>query len=83
MQYSVCSPVLVSHDRPTVLRFASYYADHMVLQKGPERAAVWGYANAEAVNRLIKVQVLSGSDRSLQCTRRAVIEQGKLSLIVS
>ena len=26
-----------------VLRFASYYQDHMVLQKSPERAVVWGY----------------------------------------
>ncbi|KAI3354460.1 hypothetical protein L3Q82_018972, partial [Scortum barcoo] len=25
------------------LRFASYYGDHMVLQKSPERAVVWGY----------------------------------------
>ncbi|XP_067675099.1 sialate O-acetylesterase-like [Haliotis asinina] len=27
-----------------VLKFASYYADHMVLQRGPQRAIVWGYA---------------------------------------
>uniref|UniRef100_A0A7N6ADK2 Sialate O-acetylesterase domain-containing protein n=1 Tax=Anabas testudineus TaxID=64144 RepID=A0A7N6ADK2_ANATE len=25
------------------LRFASYYGDHMVLQKSPERAVLWGY----------------------------------------
>ncbi|XP_076138671.1 sialate O-acetylesterase-like [Alosa pseudoharengus] len=25
------------------LRFASYYGDHMVLQKAPERAVIWGY----------------------------------------
>lgn len=25
------------------LRFASYYGDHMVLQKSPEKAVVWGY----------------------------------------
>ncbi|KAL2096066.1 hypothetical protein ACEWY4_008214 [Coilia grayii] len=25
------------------LRFASYYGDHMVLQKAPERAVLWGY----------------------------------------
>ncbi|KAF3847947.1 hypothetical protein F7725_020975 [Dissostichus mawsoni] len=28
-----------------VLRFASYYKDHMVLQKSPERAVVWGYGS--------------------------------------
>ncbi|KAF6721656.1 Sialate O-acetylesterase [Oryzias melastigma] len=26
------------------LRFASYYGDHMVLQKAPQRAVLWGYA---------------------------------------
>ncbi|CAJ1065841.1 sialate O-acetylesterase [Xyrichtys novacula] len=26
-----------------VLRFASYYGDHMVLQRSPERAVLWGY----------------------------------------
>ncbi|XP_063738593.1 sialate O-acetylesterase-like isoform X1 [Eleginops maclovinus] len=31
------------HDCDGVLRFASYYRDHMVLQKSPERAVVWGY----------------------------------------
>ncbi|GLD71730.1 sialate O-acetylesterase, partial [Lates japonicus] len=25
------------------LRFASYFGDHMVLQKSPERAVLWGY----------------------------------------
>lgn len=25
------------------LSFASYYRDHMVLQRAPERAVVWGY----------------------------------------
>ncbi|KAM6946328.1 sialate O-acetylesterase [Aplochiton taeniatus] len=27
----------------TKFRFASYYGDHMVLQKAPERAVLWGY----------------------------------------
>ncbi|KAJ4942114.1 hypothetical protein JOQ06_011982 [Pogonophryne albipinna] len=31
-----------------VLRFASYYQDHMVLQKSPERAVVWGYGSEGA-----------------------------------
>lgn len=25
------------------IRFASYYGDHMVLQKAPEKAVLWGY----------------------------------------
>lgn len=28
-----------------VLRFANYYQDHMVLQRAPQRAIVWGYAD--------------------------------------
>ncbi|UJR09504.1 hypothetical protein I4U23_013742 [Adineta vaga] len=28
------------------LRFANYYQDHMVLQRAPERAIVWGYVDA-------------------------------------
>ncbi|XP_030621679.1 sialate O-acetylesterase [Chanos chanos] len=29
-------------------RFASYYGDHMVLQKAPERAVLWGYGTTGA-----------------------------------
>ncbi|KAI9537208.1 hypothetical protein NQZ68_027242 [Dissostichus eleginoides] len=36
------------HDCDGVLRFASYYQDHMVLQKSPERAVVWGYGSEGA-----------------------------------
>ncbi|KAK9520605.1 hypothetical protein VZT92_020478 [Zoarces viviparus] len=32
-----------SHDCEGALRFASYYGDHMVLQKSPESAVLWGY----------------------------------------
>ncbi len=28
------------------LRFANYYQDHMVLQRAPQRAIVWGYSDA-------------------------------------
>ncbi|XP_034023873.1 sialate O-acetylesterase [Thalassophryne amazonica] len=30
------------------LRFASYYGDHMVLQRSPERAVLWGYGPESA-----------------------------------
>ena len=29
-----------------ILRFASYYQEHMVLQRAPQRAVVWGYTDA-------------------------------------
>lgn len=32
-----------SYGSDGTLRFASYYGDHMVLQRAPERAVVWGY----------------------------------------
>ena len=40
--------------------FASYYADHMVLQREPAEAAIWGYANAvgDQVNVTIEVEGL-------------------------
>lgn len=41
--------ILVSyHETGGTLRFASYYGDHMVLQKAPERAVVWGYGPEDA-----------------------------------
>ncbi|XP_034556643.1 sialate O-acetylesterase [Notolabrus celidotus] len=35
--------LLSYHGSHGILRFASYYGDHMVLQKSPERAVLWGY----------------------------------------
>ncbi len=34
-----------------MLRFANYYQDHMVLQRAPQQAVVWGYV--DSVNTLI------------------------------
>ncbi|CAB1431008.1 unnamed protein product [Pleuronectes platessa] len=33
----------VAHLPDGCLRFASYYGEHMVLQRSPERAVMWGY----------------------------------------
>ncbi|XP_012679496.2 sialate O-acetylesterase [Clupea harengus] len=38
--FSLLTAVTVSGDD---IRFASYYGDHMVLQKAPEKAVLWGY----------------------------------------
>lgn len=35
--------------------FASYYGDHMVLQKSPMRANIWGYLRNDAVNYPVSV----------------------------
>lgn len=31
------------------LRFARSYSDHMVLQRAPERAILWGYADTDSM----------------------------------
>ncbi|XP_054469024.1 sialate O-acetylesterase [Anoplopoma fimbria] len=40
---AVCILAASLHDCEGDLRFASYYGDHMVLQKSPESAVLWGY----------------------------------------
>ncbi|XP_062409192.1 sialate O-acetylesterase-like [Sardina pilchardus] len=52
------------------LRFASYYGDHMVLHKAPERAVVWGYGtNSTTV-------VVSLSGLSSRNTYRSTVRDG-------
>ncbi|KAI4798679.1 hypothetical protein KUCAC02_020563 [Chaenocephalus aceratus] len=58
------------HDCDGVLRFASYYKDHMVLQKSPERAVVWGYGPEGAQVSL----TLSGQNQ--QNTSQATVTNG-------
>ncbi|XP_074534926.1 sialate O-acetylesterase [Halichoeres trimaculatus] len=48
--------VSTSYGSDGILRFASYYGDHMVLQRSPESAVLWGYGPEGA---LVTV-VLSG-----------------------
>ncbi|XP_019720524.1 sialate O-acetylesterase isoform X1 [Hippocampus comes] len=47
--YALALLVLASFQRRDVTSFgfASYYGNHMVLQKSPERAILWGYGNPE------------------------------------
>ena len=43
--------MLFSHNRVLHFigfRFASYYQDHMVLQRHPNRAVIWGYGNVSS-----------------------------------
>ncbi|KAI0221391.1 Sialate O-acetylesterase [Lamellibrachia satsuma] len=58
----------------STLHFASYYADHMVLQKAPQRAMVWGYASADDVNSVVKVQLISLADFSVVSTHQMTIK---------
>jgi hypothetical protein len=38
---------------PPLLRFASIYTDHMVLQAAPARATVWGFANTDVGENVV------------------------------
>lgn len=37
--------------------FASYYGDHMVLQKAPMKANIWGYLRNSTVNSEVFVEL--------------------------
>lgn len=50
------------------LRFASYYGNHMVLQKAPAKAVVWGYGETGAKI----VLSLSGSHNDYTTATRVV-----------
>ena len=69
--------MIVSEVHESTLHFASYYADHMVLQKAPQRATVWGYASADDVNSVVKVQLISLADFSVVSTHQTTIKSGK------
>ena len=54
--------------------FASYYQDHMVLQRAPQRAGVWGYAALKDIGSNVTVTVQTSS--SLHVTI-GVVQRGK------
>lgn len=41
-------------------RFAEYYSDHMVLQMGPQRANIWGYASSKHFGDNVHFTIISG-----------------------
>ena len=50
-----------------VLKFASYYGDHMVLQRGPQRAIVWG--TADTVGERVTVTIHGHGHASTHVTK--------------
>ncbi|XP_071113687.1 sialate O-acetylesterase-like isoform X1 [Haliotis cracherodii] len=50
--YTCASTQGLSHRN---LSFASYYGDHMVLQKAPKRANIWGYASR--VSEIVRISL--------------------------
>lgn len=47
-------------------RFASYYGDHMVLQRAPHKAVVWGYGPVISDNTTVKVTLTSEDNIDLE-----------------
>ena len=46
-------------DAAGTLKFANYYQSHMVLQKSPEKAVLWGYATTLGDTVIVKLNGLS------------------------
>jgi len=53
----VCKSAREYHE----LQFASYYSDHMVLQRAPSRAVLWGYSSITDDNITITLQLKADS----------------------
>ena len=60
------------------LAFASYYGDHMVLQRAPARAIVWGYSSK--VGSTLTV-TLSGHSGVTTTVRRAPFQDGGIWMV--
>ncbi|XP_061448897.1 sialate O-acetylesterase [Rhineura floridana] len=56
MAASLLLVLLLAWTTGAILRFASYYGDHMVLQKKPSQAVIWGYADPGTTVMLIVSQ---------------------------
>lgn len=57
-----------------MFRFANYYGDHMVLQRAPERANIWGYvgdckAVAVTFNSTKIPATLTPGNSNMECCR--------------
>jgi sialate O-acetylesterase len=78
-----------------ILRFANYYQDHMVLQRAPQRAIVWGYSNSSNApilltmnNKMYRTRSSSASANLLDeftwsMTLDAQTEEGPFQVIVT
>jgi sialate O-acetylesterase len=75
-------------------RFANYYQDHMVLQRGPQRALIWGFSDSnKAMNLKIGEKIYETISRSesindfgestWSITLDPVYDEGPYDIIVS
>jgi len=56
-QWSVNCAVLVVVEPVYEFHFARYYGNHMVLQRAPSRAVIWGYGPVLRDNTSVEVTV--------------------------
>ncbi|KAK6169981.1 hypothetical protein SNE40_018484 [Patella caerulea] len=54
--------------------FASYYGDHMVLQRGPQRANVWGYASE--INATVTVSITGVGQYQTSVVKGPFLDRG-------
>ena len=55
--------------------FASYYGDHMVLQRAPQKAHVWGFTKKEHLGEEVTLTLLGA--RISKSYTTTVIEKGE------
>ena len=67
MRLLICALLL---RRGAALRFATSYGDHMVLQRAPQRAVVWGYVSNASTTTSVSVALdpIAASATSLRLT---------------
>ncbi len=64
--------VIVGASSSGKLSFASYYGDHMVLQKAPKRSLVWGYGSQEHIDKEVELTLLSNDGQHTSNYRTTV-----------
>lgn len=74
---SVHKEVLKLESAASQFKFASYYGSHMVLQRGPIKSAVWGYAALGDVNKEVTITLKTNNGSVIQ-TLKSTVSKGKL-----
>ena len=79
LHFYVCSLSDYDNEVPSYekggLRFASYYSDHMVLQRD-RNVTIWGYAGISEASKTITVKLLTQSG-SVKQQVSATVRKGK------
>ena len=81
--YQIVILVLVNGN----VRFANYYQDHMVLQRAPQRAVVWGYSDTSnspiTLTMNGRVYTTNAADKTWSVTLDAQSEEGPFDIHVN